>query len=135
MSSHPRTDTADRFVMEPPGTRLLDVPLVTGADSGFGQAIAYQLAAHGAAVAINHLGDSKVADKMVGAIQNVGGKAIALPMDVTQEEQVRRAFAHTADTFDDVAGVVAFLASERADYIVGSTVFVDGGMTLYPRFE
>jgi glucose 1-dehydrogenase len=29
---------------------------------------------------------------------------------------------------DDVAGVVAFLASADADYITGSTVFVDGGL-------
>jgi glucose 1-dehydrogenase len=29
---------------------------------------------------------------------------------------------------DDVAGVVAFLASEDADYITGTTVFVDGGL-------
>jgi NAD(P)-dependent dehydrogenase (short-subunit alcohol dehydrogenase family) len=35
--------------------------LVTGADSGIGQGIAYELAAHGAAVAINHLGDGATA--------------------------------------------------------------------------
>jgi len=29
---------------------------------------------------------------------------------------------------------VAWVASEQADYVVGSTIFVDGGMTLYPRF-
>ncbi|MGH3092784.1 MAG: SDR family oxidoreductase, partial [Gaiellaceae bacterium] len=35
---------------------------------------------------------------------------------------------------DDVARAVAWGASEQADYVVGSTIFVDGGMTLYPRF-
>ena len=34
----------------------------------------------------------------------------------------------------DVARAVAWVASEEADYLVGSTIFVDGGMTLYPRF-
>jgi glucose 1-dehydrogenase len=29
----------------------------------------------------------------------------------------------------DVAGLVAFLASADADYITGSTFFVDGGLT------
>jgi glucose 1-dehydrogenase len=35
---------------------------------------------------------------------------------------------------DDVARAVAWLASEQADYVTGATLFVDGGMTLYPRF-
>jgi glucose 1-dehydrogenase len=34
----------------------------------------------------------------------------------------------------DVAKVVAWLASDDADYIQGTTLFVDGGMTLYPGF-
>jgi glucose 1-dehydrogenase len=34
----------------------------------------------------------------------------------------------------DVARAVAWLASAQADYVVGTTLFVDGGMTLYPNF-
>jgi glucose 1-dehydrogenase len=34
----------------------------------------------------------------------------------------------------EVARAIAWAASEQASYVVGSTVFVDGGMTLYPRF-
>jgi NAD(P)-dependent dehydrogenase (short-subunit alcohol dehydrogenase family) len=34
----------------------------------------------------------------------------------------------------DVARAVAWVASEEADYVVGSTIFLDGGMMLYPRF-
>lgn len=36
---------------------------------------------------------------------------------------------------DDVANAALFLASDLADYVVGSTLFVDGGMALYPGFE
>ena len=36
---------------------------------------------------------------------------------------------------DDVARATVFLASDEADYITGTTLFVDGGMTLYPGFE
>jgi glucose 1-dehydrogenase len=35
---------------------------------------------------------------------------------------------------DDIARAAAWLASEAADYVTGATLFVDGGMTLYPGF-
>ena len=35
---------------------------------------------------------------------------------------------------DDIGRVAVFLASDDADYINGQTIFVDGGMTLYPEF-
>jgi glucose 1-dehydrogenase len=36
---------------------------------------------------------------------------------------------------DDIARAAVWLASDAADYITGTTLFVDGGMTLYPGFE
>jgi glucose 1-dehydrogenase len=36
---------------------------------------------------------------------------------------------------EDIARVALFLVSDMADYMVGATVYVDGGMTLYPGFE
>jgi glucose 1-dehydrogenase len=36
---------------------------------------------------------------------------------------------------EDIGRVVAWLASDEADYITGVSIFVDGGMTLYPGFE
>lgn len=35
---------------------------------------------------------------------------------------------------EDIAQTAVWLASDHADYIVGTTVFIDGGMTLYPGF-
>jgi glucose 1-dehydrogenase len=35
---------------------------------------------------------------------------------------------------EDVAAAAVWLASDAADYVVGTTLFVDGGMTLYPAF-
>jgi glucose 1-dehydrogenase len=35
---------------------------------------------------------------------------------------------------EDIGRTVAWLASDQADYIVGTTIYVDGGMMLYPGF-
>jgi glucose 1-dehydrogenase len=35
---------------------------------------------------------------------------------------------------EDIASAAIWLASDAADYVVGTTLFVDGGMTLYPCF-
>lgn len=35
---------------------------------------------------------------------------------------------------EDVAKVAVWLASSESDYVTGTTVYVDGGMTLYPGF-
>jgi glucose 1-dehydrogenase len=39
-----------------------------------------------------------------------------------------------AGVVDDIGKVAVFLASDQSDYITGQTLFVDGGMTLYPGF-
>jgi glucose 1-dehydrogenase len=36
---------------------------------------------------------------------------------------------------EDVARVAVWLASDDSDYVHGASIFVDGGMTLYPGFE
>ncbi len=48
-----------------------------------------------------------------------------------QEEQIPLGRLGTPE---EVAGAIAWLAGPGGDYVVGSTLFVDGGMTLYPRF-
>lgn len=40
-----------------------------------------------------------------------------------------------AGTADEMAAAAAFLCSDDAAYITGQTLFVDGGLTLYPDFR
>ena len=35
---------------------------------------------------------------------------------------------------EDVAQVALWLGSDESDYVTGTTIYVDGGMTLYPGF-
>jgi len=35
----------------------------------------------------------------------------------------------------EIGRVADWLASDFTDYLVGSTIYIDGGMTLYPSFE
>ena len=35
---------------------------------------------------------------------------------------------------DDIARATVWLASDASDYVNGVTLYVDGGMTLYPEF-
>ena len=36
---------------------------------------------------------------------------------------------------DEMGAVACFLASDGAGYITGQTIFVDGGLTLFPSFR
>ena len=71
-----------------------NVALVTGAASGIGNAVARNLAAHGAAVTIADL-DPDAADRAASEIRAAGGTAIGVFVDVSSREAVETAFART----------------------------------------
>jgi glucose 1-dehydrogenase len=56
--------------------------------------------------------------------------------DPVKKEQVESHIPMArAGTADEMAGVTCFLASDDAAYITGQTIFVDGGLTLFPSFR
>ena len=89
------------------------VVLITGASGAIAQALMSALNARGAA-------------KIYAAARDISGLAasphlVPIKMVVTSDE--------------DVAKAAVWLVSDDADYVHGASIFVDGGMTLYPGFE
>ena len=75
------------------------VAVVTGASKGIGAAVAKSLAAAGAAVVVNYSSSREGADRVVSAIEQQGGKALAVQGDVSKAGDVERLFAETKKAF------------------------------------
>jgi len=73
--------------------------LVTGASRGIGAAIAKQLAADGAAVAITYTKGADAAAAVVKDIERAGGKAIAIQADAVDVKAVTAAVEKTVAAF------------------------------------
>ncbi|WP_329251109.1 SDR family oxidoreductase [Streptomyces sp. NBC_01478] len=79
--------------------------VVTGAASGIGQAVAVQLAANGARVALLARRGERL-EAVAGKIRAEGGQALAVVADVTDDASVEAAAARIHDTFGAVDLVV-----------------------------
>ncbi|MCA0983362.1 3-oxoacyl-[acyl-carrier-protein] reductase [Halobacillus yeomjeoni] len=75
------------------------VALVTGASRGIGRAIALELAAQGAKVAVNYAGSEDKAEAVVQEIRELGGVAIKTQANVASEEDVKRMVKTVVDEF------------------------------------
>jgi 3-oxoacyl-[acyl-carrier protein] reductase len=78
------------------------VALVTGGSRSIGAAIAKRLAADGASVAITYSSSPGKADEVVRAIEDAGGKALAIKADAANPDAVRAAVTKTVEKFGGI---------------------------------
>lgn len=71
------------------------VALVTGGSRGIGRGIAQALAGEGASVGVNYRSGKEQAEEVVAEIQQAGGKAAAIPGDVSDYEQAQQMVEQT----------------------------------------
>lgn len=89
----------------------------------FGQTIARELAPR----------EVRVATVAPGAILTPLNRELIENTEKRREQEEQIPWGRLGDP-SEVAGAIAWLASPEAEYVTGTTLFVDGGMTLYPRF-
>jgi 3-oxoacyl-[acyl-carrier protein] reductase len=89
------------------------VAIVTGASKGIGAGIAKNLAAAGAAVAVNYASSREGAERVVADIKVSGGKTIAVKGDVAKSADVRRLFEETRSAFGRVDVLVNNSSTSR----------------------
>jgi len=80
--------------------RLTDrVALITGSDSGIGQATAIEFAKEGADVVVTYLEDKSGAEETVRGVEAAGRRALLRHLDVTKEASIKAVFDATLAEF------------------------------------
>ncbi|MFZ5880195.1 MAG: 3-oxoacyl-[acyl-carrier-protein] reductase [Chloroflexota bacterium] len=93
------------------------VALVTGGSRGIGKAIAFELAARGAAVVVNYHKSPEAAEEVVQQIQAAGGKAAAFQADVSDFKQAEALVKFAVETFGDL-GILVNNAGITRDQLI-----------------
>ena len=93
------------------------VIIITGASSGIGQELAYQLAAQGARLSLAARNAERL-EKVREECQARGGKAIAIPTDVSEQTQCAALIQQTVENY------------QRIDLLVNNA-----GITMWANFE
>jgi 3-oxoacyl-[acyl-carrier protein] reductase len=126
-STHRLTRAALRAMIRARFGRVINIASVVGPRANAGQA--NYAASKAAVIAFTKTAAVEVARRGV-TINAVAPGLIATDMTAEiPDTLLEKVPAQRAGTPEEVAAVVAFLASEEAGYITGSTVYVDGGLS------
>lgn len=82
------------------------VVFITGASSGIGEALAVEFARRGASLGLLARRED-VLKELAAKVESAGGKALALPADVTDAEAVKEAAARLKDKFGRIDVLIA----------------------------
>jgi glucose 1-dehydrogenase len=107
-----------------PKPRFVGYSVSKGGMQNLTRTLALEYAAHG--IRVNSIGPG-------ATVTPINRAWIDDPVKRQQVEQhipMRR-----AGDSEEMAAAVAFLCSDESRYITGQTLFIDGGLTLYPSFE
>ena len=125
LAVHPRQPGARRFFLDHATYHLCmeslrnTVALLTGGSSGIGRATAIRLAQHGVQVALAARNRDAL-DQARQEIEKAGGKALVVPTDVTDAEQVRHAVEATVERFGKLDILLAAAGLSMRAYFDGS---------------
>ena len=94
------------------------VALVTGAGKRLGRAIALRLAEEGADVVVHYGNSAKDAADVVGRIEEMGQKAVALQADLQDVNEIRKLFLDAGNEL----GKLDLLVNSAANFLPGSVI-------------
>jgi NAD(P)-dependent dehydrogenase (short-subunit alcohol dehydrogenase family) len=94
------------------------VALVTGAGKRLGRAIALRLAEEGADVAVHYRDSAKDAADVVGKIEEMGRRAVALRANLRNIDEIRKLFVDAGNEL----GRLDILVNSAANFLPGSVI-------------
>ncbi len=94
------------------------IAVVTGASRGIGRGIALELAKRGASIVVNYNASADAANEVVAQVEGMGGKALAVKADVSQEADADALIKTAVDAYGRIDILVNNAGTTRDNVIM-----------------